>query len=154
MEIERKFIVDSTKWNSLPKPKGIRIAQGYLSTSPEKTVRVRVKDDKAFLTVKGEVKGISREEIEFEIPTDKAYELLQKFCGAVIQKTRYIVEHDGKKWEVDVFENDNSGLIIAELELNSEDESFSKPDWATHEVTGDKRYYNSYISENPFKIWK
>lgn len=106
------------------------------------------------MTIKGKVQGIAREEIEFEIPIGKANELLQKFCGAVIEKNRYLIEIKGKTWEVDVFEGDNTGLVLAEIELDSEDEKFTLPHWITIEVTHDYRYYNSYLSENPYTSWK
>ncbi|HOK62005.1 MAG: CYTH domain-containing protein [Tenuifilum sp.] len=154
MEIERKFLVDLPKWEKLDKPNPIRIVQGYLSTNPEQTIRVRVWADKAFMTIKGKVQGISREEIEFEIPTGKANELLTKFCKAVIKKNRYLIVHNSKTWEVDVFEGENAGLVLAEIELGSEDEKFTVPHWITIEVTDDYRYYNSYLSENPYSSWK
>ncbi|MEW5846811.1 MAG: CYTH domain-containing protein [Bacteroidota bacterium] len=96
MEIERKYLVDTQKWECLPKSKPIKIVQGYLTTNPEKTIRVRIKGEKAFMTIKGLVQGIAREEIEFEIPIDKAYELIQRFCGSVIEKNRYLIDHNGK----------------------------------------------------------
>lgn len=154
MEIERKYLVDTQRWENLPKPKPIKIVQGYLTTNPEKTIRVRIKGEKALMTIKGQVQGIAREEIEFEIPIDKAYELIHKFCGAVIEKNRYLINHKGKTWEVDVFEGNNKGLVLAELELLTEDERFTLPDWVTQEVTHDFRYYNSYLSENPYSNWK
>ncbi|HDP76018.1 MAG TPA: CYTH domain-containing protein [Bacteroidales bacterium] len=154
MEIERKYLVDIQRWESLPKPKPFKIVQGYLTTNPEKTIRVRIKGEKAFMTIKGLVQGIARKEIEFEIPIDKAHELIQKFCGAVIEKNRYLIDHNGKTWEVDVFEGKNKGLLLAELELQTEDERITLPDWVTQEVTHDYRYYNSHLSENPYANWK
>lgn len=154
MEIERKYLVDTQVWESLPKSNPIKIVQGYLTTNPEKTIRVRIKGEKAFMTIKGQVQGITREEVEFEIPIGKANELIQKFCGAVIEKNRYLIEIKGKTWEVDVFEGNNKGLILAELELQTEDERVTLPYWVTQEVTHDFRYYNSYLSENPYTNWK
>lgn len=154
MEIERKYLVDTQVWESLPKPKPIKIVQGYLTTNPEKTIRVRIKGEKAFMTIKGQVQGIAREEVEFEIPIGKANELLQKFCDAVIEKNRYLIDIKGKTWEVDVFEGNNKGLVLAEIELQTEDERATLPDWVTQDVTHDFRYYNSYLSENPYTNWK
>ncbi len=154
MEIERKFLVNKEKWEVTPKPPGIRIVQGYLSTDPEKSIRVRIYGDKAYMTVKGKPQGIAREEIEFEIPLEKARELLNKFCGALIEKDRYRIEFAAKIWEVDLFEGDNKGLILAEIELSFEDEQFVLPPWAEQEVTNDIRYYNSYLSENPYLNWE
>lgn len=154
MEIERKFLVDRPKWEKLDKPNPIRIVQGYLTTNPDKTIRVRIKGGKAFMTIKGKTQGIAREEIEFEIPADKANELLAKFCKAIIEKNRYLIDHEGKTWEVDVFEGSNAGLVLAEIELDSEDEKFLAPAWITREVTHDFRYYNSYLSENPYSNWE
>ncbi|QKG80763.1 CYTH domain-containing protein [Tenuifilum thalassicum] len=153
MEIERKFLVDKKAWEELAKPEGIRIIQGYLSTNPSKTIRVRVISDKAFMTIKGETKGISREEVEFEIPINKANELIEKFCNNVIEKTRFLIDFKGKTWEVDKFEGNNAGLLLAEIELNSENEDFEIPSWILTEVTSDYRYYNSYLSEHPYKKW-
>lgn len=153
MEIERKFLVDLQKWEEINKPKPTRIVQGYLSTNPEQTIRVRIWDDRAFMTIKGKVQGIFREEVEFEIPTGKANELLTKFCKALIEKNRYLIDYECKIWEVDVFEGNNDGLVLAEIELSSEDEKFPTPHWITQEVTHDFRYYNSYLSKNPYSNW-
>lgn len=153
MEIERKYLVDTFGWNNLNKPEGVKIIQGYLCSQPNKTIRVRIKGDKSYMTIKGESHGISREEIEFEIPGDKAQKLMEKFCDTLIEKVRYTIDYANKLWEVDVFEGQNAGLILAEIELNNEDETFLIPNWITQEVSGDIRYYNSYLAENPYRNW-
>ncbi len=153
-EIERKFLV---KGDFKPfVTKQTRIIQGYLSSVPERTVRVRIKGDKGFLTIKGigNESGASRYEWEKEISVEDAKALLQICEPGVIDKTRYIVpEKSGLKFEVDEFYGDNEGLTLAEIELPSEDHPFEKPDWLGEEVTGDVRYFNSMLMKNPFKKW-
>ncbi|MDI6402265.1 CYTH domain-containing protein [Balneolaceae bacterium ANBcel3] len=152
-EIERKFLV---KGDFKPEVfKETRIIQGYLSSIPERTVRVRVKGDKGFLTVKGigDASGMSRYEWEKEIPVNEAEELLNICEPGVIDKTRYLVKSGDHLFEVDEFYGDNEGLIVAEVELSSKEESFDKPGWLGEEVTGDKRYYNSMLMKNPYKTW-
>lgn len=151
-EIERKFLVVSDEYKNSPRK---YYKQGYLSVEPDKTVRVRVVGDKGFLTVKGRNNGISRAEYEYEIPAADANEMLDNLVKAgVIEKWRYVCVIDGKKWEVDEFLGDNAGLVVAEIELQSEDEPFTKPAWAGDEVSGDERYYNSSLSQNPYKNWR
>ena len=150
-EIERKFLVDEKIFK--PIGDGEFIAQGYLSSIPERVVRVRIKNDRGYLTIKGKNEGISRSEFEYEIPKSDAEELLKICEPSIIIKRRYIVDVDGSKFEVDIFEGDNAGLIVAEIELKSEDEKFSKPLWLSDEVSFDKRYYNSNLSKKPFKTW-
>ena len=150
-EIERKFLVDEKLFKAIDN--GEFIAQGYLSSTPERVVRVRIKNDRGYLTIKGKNEGISRSEFEYEIPKSDAEELLKICEPSIIIKRRYIVDVDGSKFEVDIFEGDNSGLIVAEIELKSEDEKFSKPLWLSDEVSFDKRYYNSNLSKKPFKTW-
>ena len=150
-EIERKFLVK--KFLFTPKDEGEYIAQGYLSSTPERTVRVRIKNNKGYLTVKGKNEGISRSEYEYEIPEADAKELLALCEPSIIVKRRYIVDDAGSRWEVDVFEGDNEGLIVAEIELQSEDEKFNKPEWLGEEVSYDTRYYNSKLSKCPYKYW-
>lgn len=152
-EIERKFLVDKGKWESAEKPAGTLYRQGYILAEKYKTIRVRCVGNKGYITIKGQATGISRDEYEYEIPLNDANEMLEKFCGSVVEKKRYKVMHAGKLWEVDVFEGDNQGLFIAEIELKREDEKFEIPEWAGKEVTGDSRYYNAYLSQNPFKEW-
>ena len=154
LEIERKFLVAGDF-----KPfanKATRIIQGYLSSVPERTVRVRIKDDKGFLTVKGRSSksGTTRFEWEKEIPVGEAQELIAICESGVIDKTRYIVEAGRHIYEIDEFHGDNQGLIVAEIELASEDETFAKPQWLGKEVTGDTRYYNSMLMKNPYRNWK
>lgn len=153
IEIERKFLVKDLE--VIKNLKGNRITQGYLSTDPERNVRVRIKGTKAFLTIKGisNDSGLSRYEWEKEISIVEAEELLELALPEIIDKTRYEVPQDRLIWEIDVFHGHNDGLIIAEIELPSEDTAFTKPSWLGDEVTGDSRYYNSYLSEKPFKVW-
>ena len=153
-EIERKFLVTGPY-----KPlavKATRITQGYLSSVPERTVRVRVKGDKGFITVKGigNKSGASRFEWEKEIPVEEVRSLLELCEPGVIDKTRYLVKAGPHTFEVDEFYGDNEGLTVAEIELGSEAEAFEKPSWLGAEVTGDTRYYNSMLMKNPFKNWK
>lgn len=154
MEIERKYKVIREQWQKADKPDGEKIIQGYLSTDVDKTIRVRIKGSQAFMTVKGETVNISREEIEFSMPVDKATELIEKFAAGIIEKTRYSIPYKGKLWEVDNFTGDNEGLLIAEIELDSEDETVELPAWIGKEVSDDSRYYNSNLSINPYKEWK
>jgi adenylate cyclase len=154
IEIENQFLVKGDF-----KPfvvKQTKITQGYLSSVPERTVRVRIKGEKGFITIKGigNETGASRYEWEKEIPVDEVKELLKICEPGVIDKTRYIVpEKSGLKFEVDEFYGDNEGLTVAEIELPSEDFPFNKPEWLGEEVTGDARYYNSMLMKNPYKNW-
>ena len=150
-EIERKFLVNKDRFK--PTGEGDYIAQGYLSSTPERTVRVRIKNNHGYLTIKGKNTGISRNEYEYEIPENDAKELLTLCEPSIIIKRRYNITVNDSKWEVDVFEGDNKGLIVAEIELTSEYELFSKPDWIDEEVSLDVRYYNSHLSKFPFKSW-
>jgi CYTH domain-containing protein len=154
IEIERKFLVTSTEFIK-EAIRQSRIVQGYLSSNPERTVRVRVKGDKGFLTIKGigNKSGLSRFEWEKEIPLADAEQLLLLCEQGIIDKIRYEVAVSNHLYEVDVFSGANEGLIIAEIELSNENESFEKPNWLGMEVTNDNRYYNAYISKNPFKNW-
>ena len=149
-EIERKFLVQGTQWRN---GTGTKIKQGYLNRDKARTVRVRVRADHAFLTVKGLTQGASRAEFEYEVPLADAEELLKLSDGPIIEKTRYVVVHEGSKWEVDEFEGDNSGLVVAEIELQSQDEQFSRPQWLGREVTDDNRYYNSSLASHPYRDW-
>lgn len=153
IEIERKFLVDKDKWAALSKPPGKPIRQGYLSSEPEKTIRIRIKGEEAYLTIKGKTEGFSRTEIECKIPVKEASEMLQHFADAVIDKERYEIPYRKHIWEVDVFHGKNEGLIVAEIELKDEDEVFDKPGWVAEEVTNDLRYYNSNLSLHPFSEW-
>ena len=153
LEIERKFLVKKELWKGVIKPKGKEIRQGYLSLDPERTVRVRIKADKGYLTVKGKSKGASRSEFEYEIPKSEAEEMLSTLCMATLSKIRYEVHHQGKIWEVDEFLDANHGLLLAEIELESEEEHFTLPLWIGDEVTADIRYYNSNLIVQPFSSW-
>jgi adenylate cyclase len=152
-EIERKFIVHADSWANLEKPKCNLLRQGYLTTEPHKTIRVRATNDKGFITIKGISIGATRAEYEYEIPKSEAIELLDQFAENEIAKIRFEISFDSKIWEVDVFSGANEGLIVAEIELESELEVFAKPDWVAQEVTEDKRYFNSNLSLHPFKEW-
>lgn len=152
-EIERKFLVDKNLWNKIDKPKGKKIIQAYLLNDPEKTIRVRVKGDKGFLTIKGKQKGITRSEFEYEIPLTEAEKIISQFGENIIDKTRYEIQIESHLWEVDVFYRDNEGLIVAEIELNSEDEKFIKPEWVLKDVSEEVEYFNSNLSIKPFKNW-
>lgn len=152
-EIERKFLLHKEKWDALEKPAGQRIRQGYISTDPNKTIRVRIKDDKAFITLKGKSANISRTEIETEIDVAAANQMLEHFAVSEIKKLRYEIMFGNKLWEVDVFEGNNEGLVLAEIELQSKDETFVLPDWIATEVSDDFRYYNSNLSLYPFNKW-
>ncbi|MGC3978148.1 MAG: CYTH domain-containing protein [Paludibacteraceae bacterium] len=153
-EIERKFLVVADNFKSQAS-KQTRITQGYLSSVPERTVRVRVKGEKGFITIKGigSESGASRYEWEKEIPVEEVNELLKICEPGVIDKTRYEVKNGAFKFEVDEFYGENQGLTVAEIELNSEDDSFEKPSWLGEEVTGDVKYYNSMLMKNPFTKW-
>lgn len=153
-EIERKYLVDHKKWQSISKPAGHHYRQGYITVDPDKTIRVRITDAKCFITIKGASKGATRSEYEYEIPTKDAQELLDKFSVAEIQKTRYKIIYKNKLWEVDEFSGNNKGLVLAEIELKEENESFEIPEWITEEVTQDQRYYNVNLAQNPYQIWK
>ena len=153
LEIERKFLVNHEKWAVAEKPKAEFYRQGYLLTDPNKTIRVRATDTKGFMTIKGKSEGATRAEFEYEIPKEEAIQLLDMFAVSDLTKYRYRVIFDEKLWEVDVFLDENEGLIVAEIELSSEDESFELPEWAAEEVTGEKKYYNSNLSTLPFSKW-
>ena len=154
IEIERKFLVSNDSFIEQAFVKN-KISQGYLSSVPERTVRVRIKGDVGFLTIKGASSrsGLSRYEWEKEISLNDAENLLLLCELGVIEKTRYEVISGNHTFEIDVFYGDNKGLIIAEIELTTEMEYFELPDWIGAEVTGDVKYYNSFLSQNPFKNW-
>ena len=153
VEIERKFLVIDDAWRTAALP-GRRYRQGYLSTGPGNSVRVRVCGDDAWLNVKSAVAGIARHEYEYRIPPADAHAMLEELCvKPLIEKTRFIVEHDGLAWEIDVFEGDNSGLVVAEIELDSAGDAFTLPAWAGEEVSGDVRYYNHRLVEHPYSRW-
>ncbi len=152
IEIERKFLLKNDSWKK--NTAGIYYVQGYLNQTGENTVRIRIAGEKAFLTIKGKSEGISRQEFEYKIPVEDAKDLLKLSQTPVIEKIRYKIEYAGKYWEVDEFLGKNAGLLVAEIELNAENEVFEKPDWVGKEVSGDKRYYNSYLARKPFSEWE
>lgn len=153
VEIERKFLVKGDYKTAAYASS--RVIQGYLSSVPERNVRVRLRDDKGYLTVKGKsnAAGTSRFEWEKEISGKEAEELLRLCEPGTIDKTRYLVKAGQHTFEVDEFHGENEGLTLAEIELNSEDENFEHPQWLGKEVTGDKRYYNSHLTKHPFRTW-
>lgn len=153
-EIERKFLVDRDKWRAVEKPEGTLYRQGYLTSGNHPAIRVRVADKKAYITLKGRNEGISRKEFEYEIPVAEAVEILDNFALSEVEKVRYRIYHQDKLWEVDEFRGANTGLILAEIELQHEKEMFTFPDWITEEVSNDTRYYNSNLSVNPYNSWK
>jgi adenylate cyclase len=153
VEIERKYLVNPTIWKQTAKLDGLKCVQTYLSTDPNKTIRVRVMGDKAYITIKGKTNHLSRTEFEYEIPLNEGEELIQLFGDKVLEKTRYIIPLGHHNWEVDVFEGNNKGLIVAEIELESEDEKFEKPNWLGEEVSHDPRYYNACLQQTPFCDW-
>ncbi|MFC7775034.1 CYTH domain-containing protein [Flavobacterium sp. GCM10027622] len=154
IEIERKFLVTNTAFIDLAVTQN-RIVQGYLNSNPERTVRIRIKDQKGYLTIKGKgnESGTSRLEWETEIPIADAEQLLTLCEKGIIDKIRYEIPAQNHIYEVDVFSGENNGLIIAEIELKEENEPFYKPDWLGDEVTGDEKYYNAYLSNNPYQSW-
>lgn len=152
-EIERKFLVCGQSWRSLGTP--VYYCQGYLSSNPARTVRVRIAGNKAFLTVKGANKGAVRTEYEYEIPVEDARVMLETLCERpLIEKTRTKIAYGGRIWEVDAFAGENEGLVVAEVELEDENAPIEKPDWVGEEVTGDARYYNSNLVAHPYASWK
>ena len=151
LEIERKFLVKEDTWRN---EKGTKYRQGYLNSAKERNVRVRTMDDKGYLTVKGVARGAVRVEYEYEIPKVEAEAMLDDLCEKpLIEKIRCKIEHKGLVWEVDEFLGENSGLIVAEVELESEDQKFVKPKWIGEEVTGDPRYFNANMIHHPYSKW-
>ncbi len=151
-EIERKYLVRGDAWRHLAE--GTVYRQGYLSTVKERTVRVRSMGDRGFLTVKGITVGATRTEFEYAIPLDDADRMLDELClRPLIEKTRYLVTHGGHEWEIDEFTGENAGLVVAEVELDSEDEAIALPEWIGDEVTHDPRYFNANLIAHPFTAW-
>jgi adenylate cyclase len=155
VEIERKFLVVNTDFLAESSEK-FRIVQGYLNSNPERTVRVRIKGEKGYITIKGKgnESGLTRFEWEKEIAVSEAVALLQLCENGVIDKIRYNVMFENHLFEVDVFSGENEGLIVAEIELQSENETFTKPNWLGDEITTDEKYYNAYLSNCPYTNWK
>ena len=152
VEIERKFLVLDERWRNLGV--GVPMRQGYLSSHPERVVRVRIEGAAAMLTIKGRSVGASRGEWEYPIPLADAEQLLASLCEQpLIEKKRYRFEHEGMLWEIDEFFGENVGLVVAEIELEAEDQPFSRPDWLGAEVTDDARYFNANLISHPFSEW-
>ena len=158
IEIERKFLVLNDSWRAAADA-GVQLKQGYLSRvtgadAVRSSVRVRTEGIRAFLNIKSAALGIRRQEYEYALPLADAEEMLETLCiSAVVEKTRYHVRVDAHVWEIDVFAGANAGLIVAEIELNDEDESFARPDWLGAEVSADPRYYNVCLAERPYCSW-
>ncbi|MCU0446661.1 MAG: CYTH domain-containing protein [Microscillaceae bacterium] len=153
IEIERKFLVKNLDWQA----EAIKTyyKQGYVCNEKDKVVRVRIAGEQAFLTIKGKAQGISRLEFEYTIPLADAHTLLNELCEKpLIEKYRYLLDYQGFTWEIDEFLGDNAGLIVAEIELRSESEAFSRPQWLGEEVTTDTRYLNANLIHNPYKNWE
>lgn len=152
IEIERKFLLRGEGWRSFGKP--VLLRQGYLSSQLDRVVRVRIEGDQARLTIKGRTQGNSRGEWEYPIPLIDAEQLLDALCERpIIEKYRRRIEFDGMTWEVDEFLGENAGLVVAEIELTSEDQAFSRPDWIGAEVSDDARYFNANLITLPFSRW-
>lgn len=153
IEIERKFLVDMTQIG--PLKNGVSIIQGYIQTCNQTTVRVRIIDDNAFITLKGITTGASRVEFEYPIPIQDAGQIIKLLCYKhTIAKMRYRIPYRGHTWEIDIFEKNNKGLVVAEIELKHEQERFEKPPWLQQEVTGDIRYYNANLIQTPYCSWE
>lgn len=152
-EIERKYLLKDDSWKSLA-GQGAKYIQGYLVGSRYASVRVRIEGDKAFLNIKSATLGVRRQEYEYPIPVAEAQEILETLCEKpLIEKTRYEIEYQGLEWEIDVFDAENKGLIVAEVELDSEDQKIMLPDWCGEEVSDDARYYNVSLVRHPYSEW-
>ena len=152
-EIERKFLVLNDDWRAIVES-DMQIIQAYLASNEFSSTRIRIQGDKANINIKSATLGITRTEFEYAIPVDDAQLMIDDLCiKPVIEKTRYIVKHMQHRWEIDVFSGDNKGLIVAEIELSSPDETFEKPSWIGEEVSNDARYYNVCLVKNPYKTW-
>lgn len=149
VEIERKFLVTNNDWRN--NAEGLTFCQGYLSRNPNCIVRVRTEGEKAFMTIKGPIQGLRRSEFEYSIPKEEAVAMLELCETPHIHKTRYRITYDNHVWEIDEFHGENEGLIIAEIELDDEQETFTLPSWVGKEVTEDRRYANSNLAIHPYK---
>ena len=150
-EIERKFLVTNDDWKSAP---ATYFCQGYLNRDKDRTVRIRIAGEKGILTVKGKTVGASRKEFEYEVPLEDAKQMLDLCEKPLIEKNRRVIQFESMDWEVDEFLGENKGLVVAEIELESESQQFKKPDWIGEEVTEDPRYFNSRLSVNPYSQWQ
>lgn len=152
-EIERKYLIKNDSWKSSAK-QGTKYIQGYLVGSRHASVRIRIEGDRAFINIKSATLGVRRQEYEYPVPVEEAREILETLCEKpLIEKTRYEIGHQGLEWEVDVFEAENKGLIVAEVELDSEDQEIVLPDWCGEEVSDDPRYYNVCLVKHPYSEW-
>lgn len=150
IEIERKFLVAGEGWRQ---PAPLRISQGYLNRDADRTVRVRIAGERAYLTIKGRAKNLARPEFEYQIPVADAEQLLKLCEGPILEKHRHVLQHAGSRWEVDEFHGDNEGLVVAEIELDSAHQTFERPAWLGTEVTDDPRYLNSNLTSRPYRSW-
>lgn len=149
-EIERKFLVTGESWRQAAP---LRICQGYLNRDIDRTVRVRIAGERGYLTIKGRAQNLARPEFEYEIPVADAEQLLRLCDGPILEKHRHVLIHGGSRWEVDEFHGDNEGLVVAEIELEREDQTFQRPPWLHTEVTHDPRYLNSNLTARPYRTW-
>ena len=155
MEIERKYLVNKILWQEMRNPvNACFIQQAYISMDPKCSVRIRIIDDKARITIKGETQGIAREEFEYSVPLKDGLEIMRMAGTPVIMKRRYVISYQGYKWEIDEFYGDNDGLLMAEVELKAETEQPEWPEWIDKEVTGDPRYFNLQLAINPINNWQ
>ncbi|GAB5522276.1 MAG: CYTH domain-containing protein [Roseivirga sp.] len=153
VETERKFLLKNDHWRSLVASQK-KIMQGYLNAEPERTVRIRISDNQGIITIKSKSEGLSRAEYEYDIPVVDAREMIALCEKPIIEKTRNLLTFEGKLWEIDEFDGDNKGLIVAEVELQSEDEVITFPSWLGEEVSYDKRYFNASLIKHPYCQWK
>ncbi len=154
IEIEHKFLLANDAWREQVSHSVI-YKQGYLSSQPTSSIRVRISDNQAWLNIKSATIGTQRHEYEYEIPLTDAQEILDNLClKPVIEKTRHFVTHGNHQWEIDEFDGENAGLIVAEIELEAADETFEKPDWIGEDVTQDMRYYNNNLAKYPYNQWR
>jgi len=153
IEIERKFLLKDDSWKEFAN-QGTAYSQGYLVGSEHASVRVRIQGERAYINIKSATIDITRQEFEYEIPLEEATEMLETLCEKpLISKTRYYLDIENHTWEIDVFDGDNKGLVVAEIELSDKDEAFTRPDWLGDEVSDDTRYYNVCLVKHPFKNW-
>ena len=153
IEIERKFLVKDDSWRQQADA-GTHYRQGYLIGAKQASVRVRIEGDKAFLNIKSMTLGVTRQEYQYPLPPDEAQEMLDTLCEKpLVEKTRYKIQHGGHEWEIDVFAGDNTGLVVAEVELQSEQEAIELPRWVGVEVSADPRYYNVNLVKHPYSTW-
>lgn len=153
IEVERKFLVDHSIWKKVKKPRGQLYIQGYLCIDENMTIRVRIAGAFGFITIKGKSVNFSRPEFEYPIPVAEAKEILRLFTKNLIEKTRFKIAYKKYLWEVDEFHGENTGLILAEIELRGENDVFERPNWVGVEVTGNQRYNNSYLYLHPYEAW-